>query len=323
MSEQINENQDAEIDLLLTKTPFHLPKDCDMFVENRNPSCSHAEIETLIQKRTLNPTDLEIMKILAAFPFLNHHNLHYALESRIPEENRKTAYTDNLKKLKAAGIILCFRMRKTTLPPTDTDGTDALSPSVSPLRLYALSQSAYTYMEKIVAVARPYSTASGILMVRMAAANQFVLHFTASYKDRIRECTLQKMARNGKDHAMIDAILHCLPPGGKTLNSNPVSIILLSVRTEDDWLEKEMSRLKTLSYWMSNQTGIDASPVIIFCVEHVSMAVALHTCIHNNSLFMWERYYCPDSLLTVYPPLKALYWCETNEQGNVKATRLG
>lgn len=323
MPEQINENQEPEIDLLLTRTPFHLPKGCDLFAENRNPSCSHAEIETLIQKRTLNPTDLEIMEILAAFPFLNHHNLRYALESRTPKENRKAAYTDNLKKLKAAGIVLCFCMRKTTSSPTATDDTDSLNSQVSPLRLYALSQSACTYMEKIVAVVRPCSTASGILMVRMAAANQFVLHFTALYKDRIRNYTLQKVVRYGKDHAMIDAILHFFPPSGKTFDNNPVSIILLSVRTEDGWLEKEMSRLRILSHWLTCQTDKDTSPVIIFCVEHISMAIDLHTCIHNNSLFIGEKYYCPDSLLTVYPPLKALYLCETNEQGEIRAIRIG
>lgn len=317
---------EPEIDALLAKTPFHLPAGCGLVPENRNTACSHAEIEELIQKQILNRIDLEIMKVLTAFPFLNHRNLQYALAGRLPPEIQKDRYTDNLKKLKSAGILLCYCMEGETAPAANTEkerARDEGEKPVSPLRLYTLSRSAYTYMEKIVTASNPCFTATGTLIIKQAAVSQFSLRFADSYQEQVREIRLQKTVRNGKDAITIDGILQFFPPGGKTGGNNLITIILLSVREEDGWQAKETARLKVLSHWLAGQSEKYLSPVIIFCVEQISMALSLHTCIQTHSLLsFWEKYYCPDSLLTVYPPLKALYRCETNGNGTVRAIRL-
>ncbi len=53
------------------------------------------------------------------------------------------------------------------------------------------------------------------------------------------------------------------------------------------------------------------------------MAAALYAKIHGiESLCGITVYFCPDSLLMVYPPLQALYRCEAREDGKVTAVRV-
>ena len=128
---------EAATDYLVTQTPFHLEDDWEFVTDNANPSCSHAEIETLIQKRILSLIDLELMKVLASCHYLNHHNLTAALRLHLHPGYQKASYLDNIKKLKKAGILLSYRpVRKEEMA-----AGSAVAP-VSPVRLYCLSQGA-------------------------------------------------------------------------------------------------------------------------------------------------------------------------------------
>ena len=166
-------------DLLLSKTPFYLETGWELVTENKNPACSHAQIEQMIQKRTINLIDMELLKILASFHYLNHYHIAYLLEERLHPNYHKSSYLNNLNKLKRAGIVLCY------VPVAAGAATgDALPAPASPLRLYALSQGAYTYMEPVTPNARAMQPAASLRKVEIAAANQFILHFLHHYKER-------------------------------------------------------------------------------------------------------------------------------------------
>ena len=90
------------------KLPFRLKEGWDLVSDNTNSSCSHAEIETLIQKRTINLIDLEIIRVLATYHYVNHHNLTLALSMRLHPGYLKTSYLNNIRKLKRAGILISY-----------------------------------------------------------------------------------------------------------------------------------------------------------------------------------------------------------------------
>ena len=48
-----------ETDLLITRTPFYLDTGWELVTENKNTSCSHAQIEQMIQKRTTTFVSLQ------------------------------------------------------------------------------------------------------------------------------------------------------------------------------------------------------------------------------------------------------------------------
>lgn len=166
MNTEMEMNQEAKEDCLITLTPFRLEDGWDLVSDNTNSSCSHAEIETLIQKRTINLIDLEIIRVLATYHYVNHHNLALALSMRLHPGYLKTSYLNNIRKLKRAGILISY------YPARLTDMAEGipLSPA-SPLRLYCLSQPAFTYMEAITPDAHPMLPFSARRKMELAAAN--------------------------------------------------------------------------------------------------------------------------------------------------------
>ena len=176
MNTEKEQNQEKEEDCLVARTPFHLEDGWDLVSDNANSSCSHAEIETLIQKCTINLIDLEIMRVLAAYHYVNHHNLALALSMRLHPGYQKASYLDNIRKLKRAGILLSYYPARLT----DMAAGVPFSPA-SPLRLYCFSQTAFTYMDTITPDAHPMLPFSAGRKMELVAANQFLLKFQKHY----------------------------------------------------------------------------------------------------------------------------------------------
>ena len=63
-----------------------------------------SEIEQLIQKRIINLIDMELLKILASYHYLNHYHVRFLLEERLHPNYHKTSYLSNLNKLKRAAF---------------------------------------------------------------------------------------------------------------------------------------------------------------------------------------------------------------------------
>lgn len=309
---------EAVTDYLVTQTPFHLGDDWEFVTDNANPSCSHAEIETLIQKRILSLIDLELMKVLASCHYLNHHNLTAALRLRLHPGYQKASYLDNIKKLKKAGILLSYHpIRKEEM------AAGSAAAPVSPVRLYCLSQGAYTYMEQLCPNAHPLLPSSARRKMELAAVGQFLVQFETHYGEQISAMEYQKGTKLGSTTFLLDALIRYRTVFPGQQNQSLVTLLLLSIRRQKGWEKDALSRLHLFGIWLSRHKAECTLPLPVLLVEDIAMAAALYARIHGmESLSGITVYFCPDSLLMVYPPLQALYRCEAGEDGKVTAVRV-
>jgi len=98
----MNYKEIAETEPFTAKTPFHMNPGWELLLENSNKNCSHSEIELLLQKRIINLIDIEIMKILAHYPYTNSNNIAFLLNHTLHQGYQKPSYLSNLNKLKKA-----------------------------------------------------------------------------------------------------------------------------------------------------------------------------------------------------------------------------
>lgn len=301
-------------DLLLSKTPFYLETGWELVTENKNPACSHAQIEQMIQKRTINLIDMELLKILASFHYLNHYHIAYLLEERLHPNYHKASYLGNLNKLKRAGIVLCY-------VPVAAGAAAGDAPPASPLRLYALSQGAYTYMEPITPNSHAMQPAGSLRKVEIAAANQFILHFLHHYKERVSSLEYLKNVRLGTSSFSIDGIIQYRAAFRKGDTPDLVSLFVLSIRKQENWEKRAATRLHLFKVWLARYDTEYRIPFSVLVVENMVMAVRLFTVLQaqENPLSV---YFCPENLLMLYPPFSSIYRCEADEDGRVKAVRL-
>lgn len=303
---------------LVTCTPFHIEDDWDFVCDNANHSCSHTEIETLIQKRIINLIDLEIMKVLATYHYINHHNLAAALSLRLHPGYHKTSYLSNIRKLKNAGILLSYHpVRKADM------AADLIASPAAPLRLYCLSQSAYTYTAHLCPDIHPILPSSAARKCELAAAGQFLIQFEAHYKEKTIGINYQRGTKLGNIPFLIDAIILYHAAFAGEQSQSLITLLLLSIRSHKNWEKTALSRLHLLRIWLSRHESEYPLPLPVLLVENITMATSLYAKMQSmESLAGFHVYFCPDSLLTAYPPLQALYRCETNEDEKVTAVRI-
>lgn len=201
----MNHKEIAEAEPFAAKTPFHMNPGWELLLENSNKNCSHSEIELLLQKRIINLIDIEIMKILAHYPYTNSNNITFLLNHTLHQGYQKPSYLSNLNKLKKAGIILRYAF-------TDTaKQTDEAAATASPLRLYCLSQAAHTYMASITPDCHQAATAaiSTVRKLELASLNQFLIRFQQHYNTCIASLQYLKGTKIGSTPFTIDAALCC------------------------------------------------------------------------------------------------------------------
>lgn len=299
-------------DLLLSKTPFYLETGWELVTENKNPACSRAQIEQMIQKRTINLIDIELLKILASFHYLNHYHIAYLLEERLHPNYHKVSYLGNLNKLKRAGIVLCY---------VPVAAGDAPFAPASPLKLYALSQGAYTYMEPVTPDAHAMQPAGSLRKVEIAAANQFILHFLHHSKERVSSLEYLKNVRLGTSAFSIDGIIQYRAAFRKGEPPDLVSLFVLSIRKQENWKKRTAMRLHLFKVWLARHDTQYRIPFPVLVVESMVMAVELFAVLQaqENPL---SFYFCLEHLLMLYPPFASIYQCETGENESVKTVRL-
>lgn len=300
------------------RTPFHLEPNWDLILENHNKSCSHTEIDRLLQRRIINLIDMELIRILACFPFTNNSNLSFMLNKRLHPGYHKTSYLDNLNKLKNAGIVLRYFPAES---PTATNSSEncTISPA-GPLRLYTLSISAYTYIESLVTDSHKVSAVSPLQKIELAALNQFLIHFQSMYADKVLSMQYQKRAKIGSTSFFIDAILNCHATHPIFESTDRISLYLLSVRAYGKWEKNILLRLKMLRIWLERCNEDLSPPFILLLVESLAMALTIFSQMLNMpALEGMHVYFCPDSLLMQYSPLDALYSCKITEEGFLTA----
>lgn len=310
--------QTSDIESLVTKTPFHMEAGWELVLENSNKNCSHTEIELLLQKRIINLIDIEIMKVLARYPYTNSGNIAFLLNHTLHQGYQKPSYLNNLNKLKKAGIVLRYVFADSA---KQAEGADA---TASPLRLYCLSQAAHTYMASITPDCHHAVTAaiSAVRKLELASLNQFLIRFQQHYSTRVDSLQYLKGTKIGSTPFTIDSVLCCSATHPVFEGKEHIWLFVFSCREYGNWVKNNLTRLKMLRIWLQRHSDECSVPFVIFLVENLSMALTLYSNVQEEPLLQnFPIYFCPDSLLVSYPPLDAIYSCRTEEDGHLTAVR--
>lgn len=314
----MNHKEISETEPFVAKTPFHMSPRWELVLENSNKNCSHSEIELLLQKRIINLIDIEIMKILAHYPYTNSNNITFLLNHTLHQGYQKSSYLGNLNKLKKAGIILRYAFTYTM------QQTDVVAATVSPLRLYCLSQAAHTYMTSITSDCHNVTTAaiSTVRKLELASLNQFLIRFQQHYSTCIDSLQYLKGTKIGSTPFTIDAALCCNATHPIFEEKEHIWLFVFSCREYGNWAKSSLTRLKMLQIWLQRHSDEYSAPFVILLTENLSMALTLYSHIQNVPLLEgFPIYFCPDSLLVSAPPLDSIYSCEIEENGHLTAIR--
>lgn len=314
----MNYNEITDTESLAAKTPFHMEPGWELVLENNNKNCSHTEIELLLQKRIINLIDIEIMKILARYPYTNNGNITFLLNNMLHQGYQKASYLNNLNKLKKAGIILRYIFVD---PAKKSDEPDT---AVSPLRLYCLSQAAHTYMASITPDCHQAVTAaiSAVRKLELASINQFLIRFQQHYGACITSLQYLKCSKIGSTPFTIDAALCCSTTHPVFEGTEHIWLFMFSCREYKNWVKNILTRIKMLRIWLQRHSDKYPVPFVIILTENLAMAMALYS--HMQGVPLLENfpiYFCPDSLLMSCPPLDAIYSCKVEEDGHLTAIR--
>lgn len=314
----MNHKETTDMEAFAAKTPFHMEPGWELVLENSNKNCSHAEIELLLQKQLINLIDIEIMRILARYPYTNHCNIAFLLNHTLHQGYQKPSYLGNLNKLKKAGIILRYAFTDTAEQAQDADAT------ASPLRLYCLSQAAHTYMASITPDCHQAVPAaiSSVRKLELAALNQFLIRFRQHYSTCIASLQYLKGTRIGSTPFTIDAVLCCRAAHPVFEGKEHIWLFAFSCREYGNWAKTSLAKLKMLRIWLKGHSDEYPVPFVICLTENLSMALTLYAGILEIPLLQsFPIYFCPDSLLVSCPPLDAVYSCEAGEDGHLTAIR--
>lgn len=305
-------NRFKEEEFIIMETPFHMEPHWELSLENSNCNCSHAQIDMLIHKGIISQIDLEIMKALACYPYLNSSNLTFYMNNLSPlhEFYQKGNYNSNLKKLKKAGIIACYHFTSIA------SGSVQELPhqiSVSPLRLYRLTPGSYTYIAPIMEHIHPLTTApfSTPRKLAVAALNQFLLRFHYYYAHNIRKLSYLCTFKIGSNPFIIDAVLYFESKSNLLETNDFISIFVFTIRNHKNWIKETINRLQMLKVWLNrHKTTV---PFIILLIENLDMITSLSMQLYSSSSIRFPLYFLPDTLLTHYAPLSCIYTCEIIE----------
>lgn len=166
-----------------------------------------------------------------------------------------------------------------------------------PIRLYCLSQGAYTYMKRITPDAARRK-------MELVTAGQFLIQFDAHYGQQVAGTEYQKGTVLGNTLFLLDALIRFRTVFLGQQEPSLVTLLLLSVQRQKGWEKDALSRPHLLGVWLSRHETECRIPLPVLLAEDIAMAVSLYAKMHGmNALSGLTEYFCPDSLLIAYPPL--------------------
>lgn len=296
------------------QTPFHMDLDWESRLENTNRNCTHAEIDTLISKGIVGAVDLEIMRLLGTYKFLNAYNIQYHLNnlSSLNKHYKKPTYTSNLKKLTKAGILARYRF----IHPCDS------SKEVTGLSFYDLTAGSYSYIAPVIAA--PYFKQTRLedpRKMELLALNQFLLRtqYACENMKLLSYLTWHKM---GAKAFCIDAIVRSRAPSPIPGLPNVLFLFPLPVRYEIKWKAKAASRFSLYSQWIAAHSDHYPLALQIAIVETLDMATELYAYICSTaSIQHLPFYFVTDRTVMDYPLWDCIFSCRTSEDGDTIITR--
>ena len=301
-------NQQTYKTLSVHSSPFHLEKDWKLFCENKNKNCSQKEVDILIAKEILNTIDLEIMRILAEYGYVNTYNITYALSARLPDSYKKDSYQRNFRKMVRAGILLKYCIHTNDSPT---------APYATPLRIYCLSPGAHAYMAPHISVPFPKRLVlSQTCILDCLAVSQLLIRFLDTYSG---QCTAQPFIyrRIGSQRNIIfDGIIRFNPVA--KMSQRPLQIILISIRDSSNIFTKYASHVTAAQ----RVAAIDAKKyrtIIVIVTESLNLIRILVKHLPSSTddkSFYSPVYFTFDSLLCTDTLFTSLFTAASDDNGN-------
>lgn len=302
---------------MIHPSPFHLEDGWCIQIENQNKNCTHNEIDTLTAKGILNYTDFEILKLLAAFGYVNTYNIEFALRQTLPECYLKSDYQRNLRKLVHAGLLLKYRVCM------DADSKDYRS-TISPLRFYSLSPGAYSYIEPLVESPGLFHGAlPGYAVMEHLASSQLLVHFRATYKSDVRTCYRNVRKKIGVHTFMLDALVRFRSRTGDYPRS--VTLFLLCGRSHTESKKSLLSRIGLLFRWLDRHQDDFGQYMILILLEQFKEIPEIYhdTAVCQNGFLKFPLYFALDTDLLSVPLFDCLYQCfDTDAAGKYSIDRV-
>lgn len=301
-------NTDIQEFIFPDKTPFHMEEAWESRLENKNRSCTHFEIDSLILKNIIGPADLMIMRALATYKFLNSYNLDFFINRLSPlhEYYKKETFSANLKKLVKAGILARYHFIR-----YDEGG----SISASPLRFYDLIPGAYSYIAPVTAGACPLQAAmDDTRKLELLALNQFLMRMRFNYPS-VRTIHYLTWKKAGTKAFCIDAAIRCPAPAALFGEQEKISIFPIPVRFGPGWKSNAATRYQSLRNWLGKNQERHPFPFPIFLCESLEMGELLfHSFRTMDELRYLPFYFVTDGAVLSCPLWDCLFSSRISEE---------
>ena len=313
-------NNEELLKLLTSDTPFRMQEGCHIVLENQNPNCTHAQINTMLNKRLLNPIDMEIMILLSTYRFLNSYNISYFLNelSSLKEYYKKPDYVRNLKKMVKAGIL-----ERYSFIPYPKDANMAIESMVNaqaaaPLRFYDLTPGSYSYINSIADHPHHYTAAADdSRRMELLSLNQFLFRFKKHYGKHIISVSYLLSKKIGNTTFTIDALLKYRVTNKIIKDKGPLFLFVLSVRQTNGFMKKFISRLRLTFLYLERHNQEFPFFMVLVLIENIKIAIDIYAQIQSIPLLKEQPlYFAPDAPVNVYPPLDCIYTCSHSETDN-------
>lgn len=302
-------NNKDDLHYTLHPSPFHMEDDWFIFCENTNKNCTQKEIDALIAKGIISHIDLEIMRLICRYGFINTYNIGYALSYTLIPAYRKSSYQRNIQKMVRAGILLKYSIRI---------GNTSVSTFASPMHFYALSAGAQTYISPHVD--SPFSrkwALSPYDIMNCLSVSQLLIHFLKDYGSNCLVSTRCSEHSKRNNTIMLDGVIRF---NKETCHfKSPTQLALISVRDTIELYSNAPDRIiDTANILKENYPKFDL--IIVIIAESLSSVRNISQIMQSQeglSDMICPYYYTTDTLLHTDPLFESLFTLLIDSNSNL------
>ena len=264
----MRESMGQKGELLLKESPFIWRDGQTLCCENRNPNCTHEQIEKMKEKRLLGAVDFCIIKIMAGYRYLALSHLNHCVNSSDLLENyKKTSYETNVSKLVRAGILnrYCFVCGLEDLLDT--------TPRHRSIHFYDLSRGAYGYARDVLGYQSHHMQykVSEERILELLSLNQFDIGMRHHMKESIEYRIYSEKRKLGSSYAELDLYYRIR----RSTTALPLHLYVISIRLHPGYEKRFQEKIKIIKFFMQKYTKIEPLIVLVTC-ENINAVKTLY-----------------------------------------------
>lgn len=284
---------------------------CDITTANEKHSISLKEINKLIFKKKISYIDLEILKTLYEFKYLNRHNLERYINSNsdIAEDLKKHDYKKSVSRLMKYGLVLRYYFYWNAI--NDNKLYDQ-SPN-----FYSLSRGALHYLIKRyrykVNIDEFLLLESPENAMRKLAFNQAYINIRCHYQKQLMKEYIEIKATNKPIKTFIPGIFYfCLD------DHTIAPFILVSIRRTHAWEQDLINDLDVYNEFIDKKKlyrkkdkQVLSSPIFIAICEDDLHVKDTHEYLCSSKSTTYNMLYTTDIITLKDKLFDKLYMCES------------